>query len=69
MITQLIDERAVSLGVAAGNKNEILKQAAELLAGIQDDGPGHDEVFRLLSDREALGSTGIGGGLPFPTLP
>ncbi len=66
MITQLIDERAVSLGVGAGNKNEILKQAAELLAGIQDDGPGQDEVFRLLSDREALGSTGIGGGIAIP---
>ncbi len=67
MITQLINERAVSLGANATDKSDILRQAAVLLAGIQDKGgPNADDIYRLLSDREGLGSTGIGGGLAIP---
>lgn len=67
MITQLLDKRAVKLGVSSGDKDEVIRLAAEMLADIQDKGgPGKDEIYRLLSERESLGSTGIGGALAIP---
>lgn len=67
MINQLIDERALRLDAAAGSKDEVINLASELLAGIQEKGgPGKKEIYRLLTDREALGSTGIGDGIAIP---
>lgn len=67
MITQLFDKRAVKLGVNAGTKDEVIRLAAEMLAGIQDKGgPGKDEIYSLLNERESLGSTGIGESLAIP---
>jgi len=67
MIGTMIQERAMALNIAADGKDAVLHRAAELLAdGFPGDGPPRDTVYRLLADREKLGSTGIGGGIAIP---
>ncbi len=50
---------------AADSKDDVLDKLVERLVDHQD-GLAHTDVFRVLKEREQLGSTGIGGGVAIP---
>ncbi len=72
MIAKLLNESRTLLGAAPKDKDGVLRLAADLLAADQGDvGIAPDDIYKLLAEREELGSTGIGGGIAIPhaTLP
>ncbi|MGA2191834.1 MAG: PTS sugar transporter subunit IIA [Nitrospirota bacterium] len=64
-ISELVDEESIIEELNAVNKQEVLDEFSELLKrnGKIPDG---DALARVLSAREALGSTGIGDGVAIP---
>lgn len=72
MIAELLNKKRTDLGAQPKNKDEVLHQAAKLLASDQGAvGISEEDIYKLLLERENLGSTGIGGGfaIPHATLP
>ena len=65
MIRKLLKEESVRLGARPKSAEDVLRLAAELLSTDRSD-VNADEIFRLLNERERLGSTGIGGGIAIP---
>ncbi|TBW41370.1 PTS sugar transporter subunit IIA [Siculibacillus lacustris] len=55
---------AVVLGLAARTRNDVLRGLAERCATALGGEPA--TILRALSDREALGSTGVGHGVAMP---
>lgn len=60
-----LEENCVLADLAATNKEQVLK---ELIAPIQagNDDLDTDQAVRVLLEREALGTTGIGDGIAIP---
>jgi PTS system nitrogen regulatory IIA component len=60
-----VSERLVFPGLAATTAEAVL---AEMAAGLEDAGvvPSADDLAKRLVEREAIGSTGLGGGLAIP---
>jgi mannitol/fructose-specific phosphotransferase system IIA component (Ntr-type) len=54
---------AISLGLRAGTKDEVL---TELVGLLRLDGAASDTLLRMLQRRETLGSTGVGRGIAIP---
>lgn len=66
-IMDFLSEKAVSANLAADNKKLAIKELVELLVGAGELKPkDNDKMVRVLLDREALGSTGIGQGVAIP---
>lgn len=66
-IMDFLNSEAISADLAASNKKEVIKELVDLLVksgGIKDK--EKDKVVKVLLDREALGSTGIGQGIGIP---
>jgi PTS system nitrogen regulatory IIA component len=63
-ILDVLKPDAILADLKSKDKNGILEELASPVAKIA--GVDHDEVVRVLSDRERLGSTGIGGGIGIP---
>ena len=63
-ILDVLTREAICADLKAHDKKSILEE----LAGPVAEGAGvdHDELVRVLMDRERLGSTGIGGGIGIP---
>ena len=64
-IVEFLNEKAVSAQLEATNKEDVIRELVELLAkaeGIRNK----EEVIKVLLNREALGSTGIGQGVGIP---
>ncbi len=64
-IVEFLNEKAVSANLKATNKEGIIRELVDLLAkaeGIRNK----EELVRVLLNREALGSTGIGQGVGIP---
>ncbi len=53
-----------SIGYPAASKPELIRDLATRLCGVVDVDPG--DCVRALLEREALGSTGMGGGTAIP---
>lgn len=64
LISQLLPESHVRLGLAAGSKKRVFEQAAQLFENSL--GIAHTLVFDSLFAREKLGSTGLGQGIAIP---
>ena len=64
-ITDFLDHRAIKIGLTATDKEGILKELVEVLAQVKDIGD-QKAIVRALSERENLGSTGIGQGIAIP---
>jgi len=64
-ITEFLDKRAIKIGLEATEKEEVLKELADVLAGVADIGDKKG-IVRALIERENLGSTGIGQGIAIP---
>lgn len=63
-ILDLLSKEAINVNLNAQDKIGVIN---ELVASIaQKAGVSHDELVKVLMDRERLGSTGIGGGIGIP---
>lgn len=63
-LRDLIAPSSVMVGVRAGDKHELLRLIARWAGPVA--GVASDRVAEALEAREALGSTGIGGGVALP---
>jgi len=64
-IVDLVPPGAVADDLRAGTKEEVLREMSALLAA-RVPGLSADALARVLSEREGLGSTGIGDGVAIP---
>jgi len=64
-ITDYLTPELVVADLEANNKDEVLKLLAGKVAN-EVSGLDADEILAVLMEREALGSTGIGGGIAIP---
>jgi len=63
-ISDFVASTDVAIDVAAADKQKLLLELARNAASKLD--LGSDRIFAELSKREALGSTGVGGGVAIP---
>lgn len=64
-ISDLLEPAAIAPDLKSTGKLEILTELAATLVKVER-GLGHDEILRVLLERERLGSTGIGDGVAIP---
>ncbi|HUV51380.1 MAG TPA: PTS sugar transporter subunit IIA [Anaerolineae bacterium] len=63
-ILEVLDKEAIIVELKSDDKKGVLEELvrpAALIAGVN-----HEEIMRVLLERERLGSTGIGGGIGIP---
>ncbi len=63
-ILDTLKEGAIIAELDATDKKGVLEELTVPLA--EDSGVNHEEMVRVLLERERLGSTGIGGGIAIP---
>jgi nitrogen PTS system EIIA component len=64
-LADLLHPDRVTVSLQASDKDGVLRALAQLFCTI-DGGLVADDVFRVLADREALASTGVGSGVAIP---
>ncbi len=64
-ISEILDKRAIKIGVTATTKEDALKELVDILAQVEDIGDPKG-ILKALLERENLGSTGIGQGIAIP---
>lgn len=64
-IADILDIKAISPALIAGNKVEVLTEMVELLRRVEPDLDAN-KLLTVLIEREELGSTGIGDGVAIP---
>ena len=66
-ITDFLDKKAVTVNLESKDKKSIIRELVDLLVKAGDIKPKDRElVFKILMEREMLGSTGIGQGIGIP---
>jgi len=63
-LTDILSEESVVVCTGLKTKREVLEKLAQQAAEVT--GQAAEPVFEALSDREALGSTGLGNGIAIP---
>ncbi|MEA3415088.1 MAG: PTS sugar transporter subunit IIA [Thermodesulfobacteriota bacterium] len=63
-ILDVLDKEAILVDLKSDDKKGVLEELVTPAARIA--GVNHEEIMRVLLDREQLGSTGIGGGIGIP---
>ncbi|MEQ1768490.1 MAG: PTS sugar transporter subunit IIA [Devosia sp.] len=63
-LADILAEESVLVCTGLKSKREVLEQLAK--AAAKQSGHSEQEIFEALSDREALGSTGLGNGIAVP---
>lgn len=63
-ILDVLDKNNVIINLKAKDKKGVLNELAAPVA--QFTGTDHEALFKVLMERERLGSTGIGGGIGIP---
>lgn len=63
-LADILTEESVLFCTDVTNKTDLLKQLSEVAAA--RTGCSADEVFEAISNRESLGSTGLGNGIAIP---
>lgn len=64
-ITEFLDVKGIHLDLQASEKQDILRELVDVLAGVKDIGD-KKLILKALLERESLGSTGIGQGIAIP---
>ncbi len=64
-ISEILDKRAIKIGVTATTKEDALKELVDILVKVEDIGDPKG-ILKALLERENLGSTGIGQGIAIP---
>lgn len=60
-----MDEKLITLDLKSKNKDEMLKELS-ILIGESENISDQKEILKALSEREKIGSTGIGKGVAIP---
>lgn len=60
-----LDKNRIAPDLKASNRDEVLRELAAMIPS-SATGTDSDELFRILLEREELGSTGIGNGIAIP---
>lgn len=67
IITEHLNLKAISVNLKANTKEKVLQELTELLiASNEMKEKDKDEIVKVLSARESIGSTGIGYGVAIP---
>ena len=64
-ITEFLSKKGIKLDLQSIEKEGILKELVDVLAGVKEIGD-KKSIVRALMERESLGSTGIGQGIAIP---
>lgn len=64
-ISEILDKRAIKIGLTSMTKEDTLEELVDVLAKVEDIGDPKG-IVKALIDRENLGSTGIGQGIAIP---
>ncbi len=64
-ISDLLNPAAVAADLKSTGKSEVLAELTDAMLRVENS-LDHDEVVRVLQERERLGSTGIGDGVAIP---
>ena len=64
-ISEILDKRAIKLGLTSIKKEDVLKELVGILAQVENIGD-QKSLLKTLLEREKLGSTGIGQGIAIP---
>lgn len=64
-ITSILQQAAIIPELKAKDKNSVIQELAELIAKVEPS-INVDGLVKILLEREALGSTGIGSGVAIP---
>ncbi|PIQ85694.1 MAG: PTS fructose transporter subunit IIA [Candidatus Omnitrophica bacterium CG11_big_fil_rev_8_21_14_0_20_45_26] len=64
-IHEILDKRAIKIGLNATDKTGVLKELVGILSNIRNIGD-QKSIVKALVERENLGSTGIGQGIAIP---
>ncbi len=64
-ISSYLCKKNILYNLEADSKEEVLKRLAEKASSLINEA-SFEEIFRVLSEREELGSTAIGGGIAIP---
>lgn len=64
-LSDFINKKLINLNLQAKGKKETLEELADLLAR-QRMIPDREKLINVLSERESLGSTGVGNGIAIP---
>lgn len=64
-ITDILKKEAIKVELEAENKEDALKELADVLLSVKDVGDKKN-IVKALMERESLGSTGIGQGIAIP---
>jgi len=62
-LADILDAGRISTSLEASDKDGVLRELAALFS---QDGLDPEQVYRVLSEREALASTGVGSGVAIP---
>ncbi len=63
-ISEILNKDSIIADLTADNKTGVLQELADAVAGSTQASP--NDIAAVLKEREALGSTGIGGGIAIP---
>ncbi len=63
-ISDVLHKEAIVCGLTAQDKEGVISEIGKTLSRVS--GIGSEEIIRVLTEREYLGSTGIGGGIGIP---
>jgi len=64
-ITEFLDKSGIKIGLNSAEKEDVLKELVDVLAGVKEIGD-KKSIVKALVERESLGSTGIGQGIAIP---
>ena len=64
-ITEFLDKQGIKLDLQATEKEEALEELVDVLAKVKEIGD-KKYIVKALTERESLGSTGIGQGIAIP---
>jgi len=64
-ITEFLDKGGIKIGLNSAEKEDVLKELVDVLAGVEEIGD-KKSIVKALVERESLGSTGIGQGIAIP---
>ena len=64
-ITEFLDKGGIKIGLNSAEKEDVLKELVDILAGVEEIGD-KKSIVKALVERESLGSTGIGQGIAIP---
>lgn len=64
-IKQVLTQNCIKASLRATSKEDVIRELAQMMAQVCTEVPA-DDIYKILLEREHLGSTGIGNGVAIP---